>query len=76
MDTAADGAESLLKARGHDDDAIQLDAMLPGLDGWAVLALAAEDEGHASADAHRARDKRGSRARLGQRRGRLRRQAL
>src|ERR1700710_934714 len=37
VDTAADGAEGLRKARAHDYDAILLDAMLPVLDGWAVL---------------------------------------
>lgn len=38
VDTAADGEEGLDKAQDHDYDAILLDAMLPGLDGWEVLA--------------------------------------
>ena len=38
VDTAADGEEGLRKALEHDYDAILLDAMLPGLDGWALLA--------------------------------------
>jgi DNA-binding response OmpR family regulator len=38
VDTAADGGEGLEKALDHDYDAILLDAMLPVLDGWALLA--------------------------------------
>lgn len=37
VDVAADGVEGLFKAEECDDDAIVLDLMLPGLDGWAVL---------------------------------------
>jgi two-component system OmpR family response regulator len=37
VDTAADGADGLEKATSAEYDAIVLDAMLPGLDGWEVL---------------------------------------
>ncbi|MFD2257570.1 response regulator transcription factor [Luteolibacter algae] len=37
VDTAADGAEGLAMAMEIDFDAILLDGMLPGLDGWEVL---------------------------------------
>ena len=37
MDTAADGQEGLAKAKGSDYDAIVLDGMLPGFDGWELL---------------------------------------
>ena len=37
VDTAADGEEGLYKARSWDYDAIVLDVMLPGLDGWQIL---------------------------------------
>ncbi len=36
-DGAADGDEGLYKAQNYDYDAIILDIMLPGLDGWEVL---------------------------------------
>lgn len=38
VDTAADGGEGLHKALENDYDAILLDAMLPVLDGWELLA--------------------------------------
>jgi two-component system OmpR family response regulator len=37
VDTAADGEDGLEKATSAEYDAIVLDAMLPGLDGWEVL---------------------------------------
>jgi two-component system, OmpR family, response regulator len=37
VDTAADGIEGLYKAENTSYDAILLDVMLPGLDGWEVL---------------------------------------
>ena len=37
VDTAADGEDGLYKAQANDYDAIVLDVMLPGLDGWEVL---------------------------------------
>lgn len=37
VDTAADGKDGLEKATGAEYDAIVLDAMLPGMDGWEVL---------------------------------------
>lgn len=37
VDTAADGEEGLYKAENTNYDAIVLDVMLPGLDGWQVL---------------------------------------
>ena len=37
VDTATDGGEGLSKAESTDYDAIVLDVMLPGLDGWEVL---------------------------------------
>src|SRR5713226_8724616 len=36
-DGAADGEEGLYKAESYDYDAILLDVMLPGIDGWEVL---------------------------------------
>jgi two-component system, OmpR family, response regulator len=36
-DSAADGEEGLFKAEGCDYDAIVLDVMLPGIDGWELL---------------------------------------
>jgi two-component system OmpR family response regulator len=38
VDTAADGDEGLAKARETDYDCIVLDGMLPGIDGWELLA--------------------------------------
>ena len=38
VDTAADGEEGLHKALEHEYDAVLLDAMLPVIDGWEVLA--------------------------------------
>lgn len=38
VDTADAGDEGLFKAESYDYDAIVLDVMLPGLDGWEVLA--------------------------------------
>jgi len=37
VDTAADGEDGLYKAESWDYDAVVLDIMLPGLDGWTVL---------------------------------------
>jgi len=37
VDTAPDGREGLFKAQGGQYDALVLDLMLPGLDGWGVL---------------------------------------
>ncbi|MEI7615039.1 MAG: response regulator, partial [Betaproteobacteria bacterium] len=36
-DGAADGEEGLYKAQNYDYDAILLDVMLPGIDGWELL---------------------------------------
>ncbi|HEX5397500.1 MAG TPA: response regulator transcription factor [Verrucomicrobiae bacterium] len=38
VDTAADGADGLFKAKTYDYDVIALDVMLPELDGWELLA--------------------------------------
>jgi two-component system OmpR family response regulator len=38
VDTADTGEEGLFKAQTYDYDAMVLDVMLPGLDGWTVLA--------------------------------------
>src|SRR5436190_3017999 len=38
VDTAAAGDDGLFKAETYDYDAIVLDVMLPGMDGWEVLA--------------------------------------
>ncbi|MEK7951993.1 response regulator transcription factor [Luteolibacter soli] len=38
VDTAIDGEEGLAKARETDYDCIVLDGMLPGIDGWELLA--------------------------------------
>jgi two-component system OmpR family response regulator len=37
VDTAADGEDGLFNAEGTDYDAIVLDVMLPGMDGWELL---------------------------------------
>jgi two-component system, OmpR family, response regulator len=37
VDTAANGQDGLFNAEGTDYDAIVLDVMLPGMDGWEVL---------------------------------------
>jgi two-component system OmpR family response regulator len=37
VDTAADGEDGLFKAESWEYDAIVLDVMLPGLDGWEIL---------------------------------------
>jgi two-component system, OmpR family, response regulator len=37
VDTAAEGEDALFKARAWEYDAVVLDVMLPGIDGWAVL---------------------------------------
>lgn len=39
VDTAADGEDGLFKATSWDYDAIVLDLMLPGCDGWQVLQM-------------------------------------
>ncbi|HMJ90984.1 MAG TPA: response regulator, partial [Candidatus Acidoferrum sp.] len=38
VDTADEGQEGLFKASSNNYDAIVLDVMLPGLDGWEILA--------------------------------------
>ncbi len=38
VDEAADGEEGLFKAQTYEYDALLLDIMLPGLDGWELLA--------------------------------------
>lgn len=38
VDTAEDGDEGLFKAENSDYDALVLDVMLPGIDGWELLA--------------------------------------
>ena len=38
VDTAAEGEDGLYKAENYDYDAVVLDVMLPGLDGWEILA--------------------------------------
>lgn len=37
VDTAADGEDGLFKANSWEYDAVVLDVMLPGIDGWSVL---------------------------------------
>jgi two-component system OmpR family response regulator len=37
VDTAEEGTDGLFKARSYDFDAIVLDVMIPGLDGWQLL---------------------------------------
>src|ERR1019366_4113406 len=37
LDGAPDGEEGLYKAESYDYDAVVLDIMLPGIDGWEVL---------------------------------------
>ena len=43
MDTSAEGHEGLYKALNTDYDAIVLDVMLPGIDGWTVLRTLKSD---------------------------------
>src|ERR1051326_2336456 len=38
VDTAEEGEEGLYKAANSDYNAVVLDVMLPGLDGWQILA--------------------------------------
>ncbi len=38
VDTASDGEDGLFKAETYDYDALVLDVMLPGLDGWEILS--------------------------------------
>src|ERR1700677_2168959 len=38
VDTANDGEDGLYKAENYNYDAVVLDVMLPGLDGWEILA--------------------------------------
>ena len=38
VDTAANGPDGLFNAEGTDYDAVVLDVMLPGMDGWEILA--------------------------------------
>ncbi|MFV1994751.1 MAG: response regulator transcription factor [Verrucomicrobiales bacterium] len=45
VDTAEDGEEGIYKAETWDYDAILLDVMLPGLDGWEVLERLREKKG-------------------------------
>ena len=44
VDTAEDGIDGLSKARETDYDAILLDVMLPGLDGWELLERLRRDK--------------------------------
>ena len=44
VDTAAEGEESLEKARADHPDAIVMDVMMPGMDGWEVCRRLKEDE--------------------------------
>jgi two-component system OmpR family response regulator len=44
VDTAEDGVEGLAKAKGSDYDAIILDGMLPGFDGWELLLRLRRDK--------------------------------
>jgi two-component system OmpR family response regulator len=37
VDTADDGEDGLFKAESYDYDAVVLDVMLPGIDGWEIL---------------------------------------
>src|SRR4029078_83920 len=41
---AADGPSGVEKARGESPDAILLDVMMPGLDGWTVAQLLRDDD--------------------------------
>ena len=72
-----DGTSGLAQARSTSPDLIVLDLMLPGMDGYRVLANAAR-RGHRHAGAHSERARRGDRqgAGLSPRRGRLRREAV
>ncbi|GAC1543291.1 MAG: hypothetical protein NVS3B12_31710 [Acidimicrobiales bacterium] len=44
--TAADGTEGLTAIRAWQPDAVVLDVMMPGLDGWEVLAALKSEGGH------------------------------
>jgi PAS domain S-box-containing protein len=43
VDEASDGAEGIARARERRPDAITLDVMMPGMDGWEVLARLKDD---------------------------------
>ena len=45
VDTADEGEDGLFKASTCDYDAVVLDVMLPGLDGWAILEKLRESKG-------------------------------
>jgi PAS domain S-box-containing protein len=46
--TAASGVQGIERARSFEPDVITLDIMMPGMDGWAVLAALKDDEALAS----------------------------
>ena len=76
-DVAASGEDALWMAQAHDYDAIVLDVMLPGIDGFETCRRLREGRRlGAGADADGARLGRGSRRRARQRSGRLPGQAV
>ena len=62
LDAAYTGPDGLYCALSGIYDAIVLDVMLPGMDGFAVLRAAAAGRFYAGADADRPRRRAGSRA--------------
>ena len=67
VDKATSGAEGLRLARALNPVAMTLDIMLPGMDGWSVLAVMKADPQLAAIPARGARTQRVDRARGGQR---------
>ena len=76
LDAAYTGPDGLDCALSGIYDAIVLDVMLPGMDGFAVLRAAAAGRFYAGADADRPRRRAGSRAGAEFRRGLLPAQAV
>ena len=77
VDVAGDGEEGVARAEATEYDAIILDVMLPGIDGFEVCRrLRGDGVLGSDPDAHRARRGRGPRRGPRQRRGRLPHQAL
>ncbi len=58
MTAASDGASGIAAARDKHPDVITLDILMPGMDGWAVLAALKADPGTRRDPGHPADDPR------------------